>query len=136
MNLRHAAPRSTYPLGRALVGLCSLLLPLLIHANPSLAADVGGSVSYSIRLEVGVADLQSGGIDDQTQEKSGAAIVREKLAPQLRSYLSSKYQPRQVDEIVRAVTNHAVIVVDGEGFTANPSQESWVASEKGAVLSL
>lgn len=136
MNLRNAAPRPAYPNGLTLFGLCLLLLAFLIPASPSLAAGVGGSVSYSIRLEVGLADLKSGGSEDQTQETRASTVVREKLAPQLRSHFGSRYLPLRVDEIVKEITNHAVIVIGGEGFTTNPSQENWLASEQGAVLSL
>ena len=60
MNHQPAAPRLASPKGKSLVGLCFLILLVTTFAIPSFAAGASGTVSLSIRLEVGIAGLQRG----------------------------------------------------------------------------
>jgi hypothetical protein len=139
MNFRHCTSRSSHPLGKAIVGLCSLLVCLLISSGSASAADAGGSggsVSYSIRLEVGLSGLNGGGYASIGMEQNGPAVVREVLVPNLITTLADRYQRRQVEEIIASVANQSVVVIDGQGFAVSPSQETWVASSDGTVHSI
>jgi hypothetical protein len=139
MNHRHRASRSSHPLGRVAIGLCSLLVLLLIASDSALAAGAGGSggsVSYSIRLEVGTAGLQGGRKDAAVDQKNGSTVLDQVLIPNLRRRLTDRYTPEHVEEIIRDISNRAVVVIDGEGHAVSPSQETWVASTNGAVVSL
>ena len=122
--------------GKSLMGLCFLILLVTTFASPSSAAGASGSVSLSIRLEVGIAGLQGGESSSYSQPKSGAVGVLSELAPRLRDSLRDRYQPSEVERIVTDVTEHAVIVIDGEAFAHNPSGDTWLISEHGSVLSL
>ncbi len=111
--IRRPATSQTEPATRAaLLGLCSLALPIALLVSPPPVAGASGSVSVTIRVEVDPVDLHGGGLLDGA--RAGADEVAALLAPVLRRSLAARYAPSEIDRIVDSVADDCVVVRDGE----------------------
>jgi len=131
-----AAPQPTPAHGRPLLGLCCLMLLAATFAGPSSAAAASGTVSLTIRLEAGVAGLLSGGSTGELPAAAGAEGALAEFAPRFRQSLEGRYQQSEIDRIVSSVTEHAIIVLDGEAFSHDSSGSTWLTSDDDGVFSL
>ena len=66
---------------------------------------------------------------------SGAEKALAGFAPKLRQSLEGRYNPSEIDRIVGSVTEHAIIVLDGEAF-GRESSGTWLTSDDGGAYSL
>lgn len=136
MDSRPAAPQSSHHRAKALIGLAFLLLLVNPIVNSASAAGASGTVSVSIRLEIGLSDLQSGGSSGGLHGSAGAEKASGVLAPLLRHSLKDRYQPREVDRIVDEFARRAVIVLDGEAVGCGESDTAFLTTGDGDVFSL
>ena len=136
MDSRPAAPQSSHHRSNALIGLALLLLLVSPFVNSASAAGASGTVSVSIRLEIGLSDLQSGGSSGGLHGSAGAAKAHTVLAPLLRNSLKDRYRPIEVDRIVAEFAAQAVIVMDGEAVGSGGTDTAFLTTSDGDVFSL
>ena len=124
------SPRKTF------VGLTFLILLASFLASPPPVAGASGSVSLTIRVEVGPSDLPGGGLSGDLEGAAGAEQAVARFASSLRRSLEDRYLPSEIDRIVDSVAGHAVVVIDGEAVAANPADSLWLDSDNGNVVIL
>lgn len=136
MSFRPSVPHKDQPRRRDHLRLVLLVLLIAVLSAPPIAAGASGTVSVSIRLEVGIADLQraptSGGLDGP----ASTTRAFDEFAYRLRESLEGRYHPAEVDRIVDEVTDHAVIVVDGEAIGRSASDSAFFNAGDGTIVSL
>jgi len=131
-----AAPRPTHPRGRSFLGLAFLFLLISPLVNPASAAGASGTVSVSIRLEIGLSDLHSGGSSGGLHGSAGAEKAHTVIAPLLRSSLKDRYQPSEIDRIVDEFVTRTVVVMDGEAVGFGQTDTAFLTNGGGVVFSL
>lgn len=137
MNSKPAAPRPAHPAGRILPVLALFTLLTIPSIHPAIAAGASGTVSVSIRLEIGLSDLHSGGGPSRgLRGAAGAEKAHAVLAPLLRNSLKDRYQPNEVDRIVHEFATRVVVVHDGEAVGSGGTDTAFVTTGDGDVFSL
>lgn len=135
MNTKIAASSSPTT-HRDLTGLVLLflLVTLLVSLHPAAAAS--GTVSVTIRVEVGMPDLLRGGDPASLATTDGTRAVLEAYAPTLRRGLERRYSPAEVDRIVNEVSDHSVVIFDDAAIATGTQDAAIIGLGQGRAYSI